>query len=252
MKNIKFNEFINKNSKYNYLKLISNKIQEKLDVLNNEKNILIFRMPPRSFKTHLTISLINNFINNNRDKNVSLFTYSKEIGNMIYKEIIRLNPIEIVDTIKLNLRYYHMLEMIHTYVIDLMIIDDYCKGPSEIKNIRMAEEIIKCFDHNILYLNKNSLIIIFTTFRYENDIIYRIFNNSKYENIFKYEYISIPAISIQSNDFLNRDIGESYCDERYRIDTLKEMENKIGKEWFEALYQGKFIKNDTTRSSSIS
>jgi predicted phage terminase large subunit-like protein len=67
---------------------------------------------------------------------------------------------------------------------------------------------------------------------HKDDLVGRILANS----VEHWEVLSLPAIA-ENDDALGRIPGEALWDERFPLETLKEIKNESGAFWFSALYQ---------------
>ena len=121
----------------------------------------------------------------------------------------------------------------------LIIIDDPFKNGIEAKNPTIRDNIWQIFCDSVLTRqrgNGNAIIVIHTRW-HEDDLIGRIIKNDKNN---EWLVINIPCIAEENDRYLHRKPGETLCPELgFDAQWVENIKSTIGKETFNALYQGK-------------
>ena len=214
-----------------YVKKIADRIEEKFLLNIDIPRMLIITMPPRSLKTTIASKYLPEWITKKfPNKTIGLRSYSGYITNINIERLSESTKNKVYNT-----HYAHA-----GLKPDVLIIDDYIKGP---EGIRFMTEKYEELSSYIYYsLNPNPFVLIMASRSAKNDIVGRILEHIKnshlhiYMNNFLIDYINVPAFQYGYKNIWS--LGQTFWPEKYSNTALFSIKNAIGEELFETLYQG--------------
>jgi predicted phage terminase large subunit-like protein len=119
---------------------------------------------------------------------------------------------------------------------EILIIDDPVKN-AEQANSPTYRDKAKDWYKSTAYtrLTPTGKVILIQTRWHEDDLGGWLIDESKDD----WTIIDLPAIALEDNDAIGRNIGEALWPELWNIDKLKQSKAQLGEYWFSAMYQQK-------------
>lgn len=212
------------------------------------KRLMIF-MPPRHSKTEtVTVRYSAYRLERNPALRIILGCYNQKIANKFSRKTRRIcahrirlaadrKAVEEWETsVGGGFRAVGVGAGITGFGGDLIMIDDPIKSREEAESETYRERVWEWFNDDLYTrLEPDAAIILTQTRWHDDDLAGRLLKEMQAGGE-QWEVVSLPAIAEQ-NDPLGRKPGEPLCPERYSIDDLARIRERLGAYSFAALYQ---------------
>ena len=220
------------------------------------RRLAIF-MPPRSGKTMLASEYFASwYLGRNPDKKVIFTSYSQDraddVGRTVRNHLLHPIHKEIfpnctIDPNSKASRKFNTLQKGDFFAVgvggaitgrgaNVLILDDLIKDRADSQsalNNRKREEWFTSTAYTRLMPGKNVIILIMTRWSYD-DIATFLLEEKKHEN---WTILNLPAVAIEDNDIIGRQMGEALWEEAYPLHVLNQIKEAVGTQDWNALYQ---------------
>ncbi|KMT62667.1 phage terminase large subunit [Paenilisteria newyorkensis] len=235
-----------------HTELICDRLQK---IIDGEQKYYIFELPPRHSKSMtITETFPAYFLLKNPKKRVITTSYSdalakqfgrknrdkiKLTGDQLYN--VHINPANSgvtdwsIDGYGGGMYSTSMLGGATGRGADLLIIDDPIKNREEAESFTIREKIYQEWESTFFTrLHKGHSVIVIMTRWHEDDLIGRLLK----AGTLPWERIRLPAIAEDTDDLMDRDVGEALCPGLGYDETWAEVTKKtVGSRSWASLYQ---------------
>ena len=213
------------------------------------KRLMIF-LPPRHGKTEcVTVRYPAYRLEANPKLAVILGSYNQNLANRFSRKVKRIAQSRIAlaadrkavaeweTPLGGGLRAVGVGAGVTGYGADLIMLDDPVKSREEAESETYRNKVWEWFNDDLYTrLHPNAAIILTMTRWHADDLAGRLLKEMA-DGGEQWEVVNLPALAEETGDPLGRNIGEALCPERYDLDALHRIQNKLGAYSFAALYQ---------------